>query len=270
MNLMRHPRGDYFFLPGISPYSRGVVSAPGFEIAHITFHRPVPYRRVFGLIKRHLESQGRPRAALCGIELRSPRPFSFGGFGEFNAGYARILEDWDLFVDDINPVARTNVAPEVDPPAEPVLFGFSYTRPCDPALPPTFVVSGAGELPEGVLAPEAIIRAGDTSPDAMIRKASFVLDLMERRLEGLGAGWSGVTSLNLYTVHPLERILPEVILRRAGPAGSHGARWFFSRPPIVGIEFEMDLRGRHAQDPAVTGQRLSTLRTSHVYGDADG
>src|ERR1041385_832709 len=143
------------------PYSGGVVSAPGHEIVHVTLHRPVPYRRGFDLIERHLASEGRPGAALCGIELRSPQPFSFEGFAGFNAEYARILEGWGLFVEGVNPVARTNVAPEVDPPGEPVLYGFSYARPCDPVLPPTFVVAGAGELPEGVLAAEGIVRAGD-------------------------------------------------------------------------------------------------------------
>ncbi len=218
-------------------------SAPGFEIAHVTFRRPVAYRRIFDLIEQHLKDRRRPKAALCAIELRSPCPFTFSGFAEFNAGYSEVLEEWGLFVDGVNPVARTNVAPEVDPPAEPVLFGFSYTRPCGPSLPPTFVVSGAGELPEGVLAHDAIIRVGDTSAEAMIEKAFFVLDLMDTRLHGLGADWSGVTDVDIYTVHALERILPDVILRRIGSAGVLGVRWFFSRPPIVGIEFEMDLRG---------------------------
>ncbi|MFO0892933.1 MAG: hypothetical protein U0790_27815 [Isosphaeraceae bacterium] len=243
MSLVRHPDGDYLFLPGISPYSCGVVSAPGFEVAHVTFRRPLPYRDAFDRIRDHLAAEGRPRAALCAIELRSPCPFTFQGFSEFNAGYSRILEDWGLFVDGVNPVARTNVAPEVGPPGEPVLFAFSYTRPCDPTQPPTFVVSGAGELPEGVLAHESIIRVGETSSEAMIAKASFVMDLMEDRLHGLGAEWLDVSDVDVYTVHPLERILPEVILKRIGVAGTLGIRWYFSRPPIVGIEFEMDLHG---------------------------
>jgi len=248
MPLVPHPHGDYLFLPGISPYSCGVVSAPGFEIAHVTFRQPVAYGRIFDRIAQHLEDHGRPKAALCGIELRSPRPFTFHGFAEFNGGYAKVLEDWGLFVDGINPVARTNVAPAVDPPSEPALFGFSYTTPCDPALPPTFVVSGAGELPEGILAQEAIVSVGDTSSEAMIKKASFVMDLMENRLHGLGADWSGVTDVDIYTVHALEKILPDVILKRIGSAGALGVRWFFSRPPIVGIEFEMDLRGRYTKN----------------------
>jgi hypothetical protein len=243
MPLIDHPEGGYRFLPGIAPYSGGIVSAPGHEIVHATWHRPVPYRRGFDVIERHLASGGRPRAALCGVELRSPQPFTFDGFGGFNAGYARILEGWGLLVGGVNPVARTNVAPDVDPPAEPVLYGFSYSRPCDPSLPPTFVVAGAGELPEGVLSPGAIVRAGETSAEAVAAKARFVMDLMEHRLRGLGGDWPAVTAIDVYTVHPIDRLLPEVILRRSGPAAAHGIRWFYSRPPIIGIEYEMDVRG---------------------------
>ncbi|WP_165248081.1 hypothetical protein [Paludisphaera soli] len=177
------------------------------------------------------------------MELRSPCPFSFDGLAEFNAGHARILEGWGLFVDDVNPVARTNVAPEVGPPAEPVPYGFSHSRPCDPSLPPTFVVAGAGELPEGILAAEGMVRAGGTSPEGIAAKATFVMDLMEHRFRGLGGDWPAVTAFDIYTVHPIDRLLPEVILRRVGPAAAHGVRWFYSRPPIVGIEYEMDLRG---------------------------
>jgi hypothetical protein len=243
MPLTDHPTGDYRFLPGIAPYSCGVVSAPGFEIVHVTLNQPVPYRRGFEVIERHLASEGRPKAALCGVELRSPCPFSFGGFAEFNAGYARILEGWGLFVEGVNPVARTNVAPEVDPPGEPVLYGFSYSRPCDPSLPPTFVVAGAGELPEGILAADGIIRAGDATPGGIAAKAEFVMGLMERRLRGLCADWPQVTAIDIYTIHPIDHLLPQVILGSSGPASIHGVRWYFSRPPIVGIEYEMDLRG---------------------------
>jgi hypothetical protein len=247
MPLIDHPRGDYLFLPGIAPYSCGVVSTPGFEIAHVTLHHPVPYVQGFQIIEGHLEAEGRPKDALCGIELRSPSPFSFRGFSEFNAEYARILEGWGLFVEGVNPVARTNVAPAAATPSEPVLYGFSYSRPADRSLPPTFVVAGAGELPEGVLEAEAIVRAGDTSAEGVAAKARFVMDLMENRLRGLGGEWPDVTAIDVYTVHPIEPILPEIILARAGMAATHGIRWFYSRPPIVGIEYEMDLRGVRAE-----------------------
>ena len=110
-------------------------------------------------------------------------------------------------------------------------------------MPPTFVVAGAGELPEGVLEAGGIVRAGDISPEAIAAKARFVMDLMESRLRGLGVGWDRVTAVDLYTVHPVAGLLPEAILGRIGPAAVHGVRWSYSRPPIEGIEFEMDVRG---------------------------
>src|SRR3954447_15595400 len=206
MSLKRHPHGDYHFLPGIAPYSCGVASAPGFEIAHVTLHRPVPYRRGFDVIASHLEHEGRRKGNLCAIELRSPAPFTFAGFAAFNSEYAKILEAWGLFVDGVNPVARTNVAPELNPPAEPVVYGFSYSRPCGPEHPPTFVVAGAGELPEGILAAGGIVRAGGTSPEGIAAKSEFVMDLMEHRLRGLGGDWSAVTAIDIYTVHPIDRL----------------------------------------------------------------
>src|SRR5580693_7880442 len=103
MPLIDHPFGHYRFLPGIAPYSCGVVAAPGFEIVHVTLQQPIPYRDGFDRIAKLLRVEKRPKAALCGIELRSPRPYSFAGFAEFNKGYAAILENWGLFVDGINP-----------------------------------------------------------------------------------------------------------------------------------------------------------------------
>jgi hypothetical protein len=243
MSLIDHPTGGYRFLPGIAPYSCGVASSPGHEIAHVTLHEPVPCERGFEVIEGFLAAQGRPKAALCGIELRSPVPFTFEGFAAFNAGYARVLEGWGLFVDGANPVARTNIAPAYSPPAVPSLVGFSFARPCDPALPPTFVVAGAGELPEGVLSAEGIVRRGDITPAGIAAKARFVMDLMERRLRGLGADWPAATAIDIYTVHPIEPVLPEIILGRIGPAAARPLHWLYGRPPIVGIEYEMDLRG---------------------------
>ena len=87
------------------------------------------------------------------------------------------------------------------------------------------------------------LRAGDVTPEAIAAKAAFVMDLMEHRLRGLGGDWPDVTAIDIYTVHCIEGLLPEVILDRARAASQHGVRWYFSRPPIVGIEYEMDLRG---------------------------
>jgi hypothetical protein len=247
MSTTLHPAGNYRFLPGIAPYSGGVISTPGVEIVHVTFQRPAPYRAGFEEIARFLDAQGRPKGALCGIELRSPRPFTFQGFADFNRGYAAILEGWGLFVKGVNPVARTNVAPVVAPPAEPLLYGFSFTKPCAAGLPATFVVAGGGELPEGVLAREGIVALGDTSAQGLTTKAKFVMDLMEARLKGLGVGWPEVTCANVYTIHSLDRLLPEIILARMSRAAIHGIHWHYTRPPIEEIEYEMDLRGTRSE-----------------------
>lgn len=247
MPLMDHPEGNYRFLPGIAPYSCGAVSVPGYEIVHAVFQQPLPYRIGFERIAGHLTAAGRPKTALCGIELRSPVPFSFPGFAAFNAEYAAILKEWGVFVNGINPVARTNVAPVVRPPGEPSLYGFSYSRPCAGTQPLTFVVAGAGELPEGILAAESIVALGDTSPNGITTKAAFVMDLMEARLHGLGADWSLVNAIDIYTIHSLDTVLPEIVLNRAGAACAHGVRWHYTRPPITDIEYEMDLRGTRTE-----------------------
>jgi hypothetical protein len=242
MQLVDHPTGDYRFLPGIAPYSCGVVSKPGFEIVNVTFQRPPAYRSGFERIAKLLEEQDRRKTALCAISLRSPRPYSFQGFADFNAEYTSILESWGVFVDRVNPIARTNVAPVIDPPPEPVLYGFSFTTPCPGDRSPTCVVAGAGELPEGILSRKEIVALGDASAQGLSIKSRFVMDLMERRLQGLGLEWSMVSCANVYTAHSISELLPAVVLNRMGAAVVHGVHWHFSRPPIDEIEFEMDLR----------------------------
>ncbi len=241
--LVSHPTGNYRFLPGIEPYSSGVISDAGYEIVHVTLRRSVPYRAGFDLIDAHLRTQGRERAALCGVELRSPAPFTRQGFIDFNRGYREILDRWDVVVGEQNPVARTNVAPVWNPPAEPALFGFSYTVPAPGVEGPSFVVAGGGDLRGGPLLEAQIVRAGETSVEALREKAAYVLKAMERRLEGLGVTWANVTVTDVYTAQPMDEVFGPALLDRIGPATAHGLRWYHTRPPIEGLEFEMDLRG---------------------------
>ncbi len=236
------PNGGYRFLPGISAFSSGVVATPGWEIVHATLGAPVPWRDGFARVERHLREQGRPRTALCGVELRSPAPFSFDGFDGFNAGYRALLADWGILVGEDNPIPRTNVAPVLAAPAAPALYAFSYTIPGTTPTP-TFVVAGAGEMRDRARGAEGIVRHGETSPDAMREKARFVMGVMQERMRALGADWSRATAIDVYTAHPIHGFLTDVLLGSAGPAAIHGVRWFPSRPPILGLEFEVDLRG---------------------------
>jgi hypothetical protein len=240
--LVENKRGNYFFLQGIAPYSAGVIADVGFEIVHVRLARCVALRAGFEIVEAHLRRAGRPVQAMCGMELRSPKPFSFSGFAEFNASYVEILKKLDLLMDGVNPVARTNVAPAVNPPAEPSLYGFSYTVPSETARK-TFVVAGAGELPEGSLDPRDVVRAGEWGPDAIEEKMRFVMALMEGRLRGLGVGWSGVTVSEIYTVRNIHPFLETELLSGQKEGGAHGVTWHYSMPPIASIEYEMDLRG---------------------------
>jgi hypothetical protein len=219
-----------------------VVALPGHQVVHATLRAPIPWRDGFALIDRHLGAEGRPRAALCAIELRSPAQFSFEGFDRFNAGYREVLTEWKLLLDGENPIARTNVAPPVGAPAEPSLYAFGYTVAGDTPRP-TFIVAGAGELRERGKGAEGIVRHGETSPDAMREKAAYVMGIMQARLRALGADWPDVTMVDVYTAQPIETFLAEIVLRPAGAAAIHGVRWFPSRPPIAGLEYEMDMRG---------------------------
>jgi hypothetical protein len=235
-------KGNYRYLPGIAPFSSGAVADAGYQVIHATLRRPLPYRKGFELIDAHLAAEGRPRQALCAIELRIAEPLTGEGFDTFNAGYRALLRDWDILLDDENPIARTNVAPVVGAPVEPSLHGFAYTLPGGPAAP-TFVVAGSGETRARSLDAQGLVRFRETSPDAMREKAAFVMGVMRDRLHGLGADWPDVTAISVYTTYPIEPFLADVILRQVGAAAIHGIHWHLSGPPVKDIEFEMDMRG---------------------------
>jgi hypothetical protein len=240
--LVPNQKGNYSFLRGIAPYSGGAVADSGYEIVHVRFLQPVPLNAGFDRVKQHLGAAKRPLQALCGMELRSPKPFTFEGFNEFNRGYVRVLNDWGVIANNMNPVARTNIAPEIGAPPTPSLYGFSYTAPSATKMK-TFVVAGAGELPEGSLDPHDVVRRGETSTDALRQKTQFVMGLMTSRMQGLGVDWKAATVIDVYTVHSICGILANDIVRPMGAAAIHGITWHYSRPPIVSIEYEMDVRG---------------------------
>lgn len=243
MKLIDNPEGNYRFLTGIAPYSAGVVSIPDYEIVHASLLQPVPYRDGFELIEQHLRQHDRNRSALCAIELRSPTPFSFTGFSEFNRSYQALLSEWGLMIGDMNPIARTNIAPQINPPSEPSLYGFAYTVPSPGVQTVSFIVAGAGDLcDQADLREENIVRPGETSVDAMNEKATIVMDVMQERLFGLGRKWPDVTTVDVYTVQPVRPMLESGIFSKAEATSKHGIRWHYSHPPIEGLAFEMDLR----------------------------
>ncbi|MBX6742353.1 MAG: hypothetical protein IRY87_09950 [Acetobacteraceae bacterium] len=235
------PEAGYRFIPAVFQYSAGIAALPGFRIERARFPSPVPLAEGWRRIAAHLDALGRPRSAFCACELRSPAPFTEAGFSAFNRAYAAVLAEWGVLRDGHNPVARSNVCPELDPPAEPGFHAFCYTMP-DPGAAPSFVVAGSGETLEGQANyRDHIVAPGDTSAAGMRAKARWVLGEMERRMAALRTGWGMATGVQVYTVHDIHPFLAEEIVRRG--AAQHGLTWQFCRPPVQGLDFEMDCRG---------------------------
>ena len=233
-------RGGYRYIPAVFQYSGGVAAQPGFEIQRVQFLTPVPLAEGFQCIERLIGEAGRPLTSFCACELRSPAPFTDQGFRAFNEAYVVTLEKWGIFDGKVNPVARSNVCPEIDPPPEPSFHAFSFTV-ASAAAAPTFVIAGSGEAREGA-GPyaERTVRRGEHSADAMREKARYVLGEMERRLGLLGFGWSDTTATQVYTVYDLFPFFADEIVRRG--AARAGLTWHFNRPPVRDLDYEMDCR----------------------------
>ncbi|HET7718025.1 MAG TPA: hypothetical protein VFK86_20550 [Bauldia sp.] len=235
------PPGGYRFIPGVFQYSAGVAALDGFRIERAMFVSPLPLAAGFARIDAYLAAIGRPRAAFCACELRSPEPMSEAAFQSFNERYVATLSEWGIIRDGLNPVARSNVCPEVTPPAEPSFHAFSFTVPTSDTAA-SFVVAGSGEVPEGKANyRDHIVRPGDTSAAGLLAKATFVLDEMERRMSAIGFGWGDVTATQVYSVRDIHPLLASVILPRG--AAANGITWHYCRPPVAGLDFEMDCRG---------------------------
>jgi hypothetical protein len=234
------PAGGYRYIPGVFQYSAGVAALPGFRIERVELARPVALAAGFGFIERFISEHGRPLAAFCACELRSPTPFTDAGFTAFNRHYVGTLERWGIMRDDKNPLARSNVCPEVSKPAEPSLHAFCFTQG-EAGASGNFVIAGSGEAEEGQASyRDRTIRFGDTSPDGLRAKGVYVLERMAQRMAAVGAAWRDVTAAQVYTVYDLYPFLADEIVRRG--AAQHGLTWHFARPPVVGLDYEMDCR----------------------------
>lgn len=240
MSTLAFEAGGYRYIPGVFQYSAGVAAADGFRIERVTFRRPVPLREGFARIAARLRAAGRPPTAFCACELRSPEPMSEAVFRAFNELYVGVLTEWGIVAEGRNPVARSNVCPEIAPPPEPSFHAFSFTVP-EAGAAPSFVVAGSGEVPEGKSNyRDHVVRPGDTSPAGLRAKAEYVLGEMERRMAAMGFGWSDSTATQAYTVHDLHPFLAEAIVARG--AAPLGLTWQFCRPPVAGLDYEMDCR----------------------------
>jgi hypothetical protein len=228
-----NPEGGYSFLPGNPVFAGGAVAEPGHTFVHALLRRWLPLEAGFDAIERHLASVERPLRALAGIELRLPRQFTQQEFAEFNAPYVERLKRWNLLIDGFNPISRTNVVPGAAPPDEPSVHAFSYSVPQVSGIR-GFVMSG---MTEGTVA------QGESNGDGMRRKLAQVVSTVSRRLEDLGVGWADATHIDIYSTNDFGSSLGSLLEPALGSSLRRGIRHHYGRPPVIGLELELEARG---------------------------
>ena len=239
---IQNERGSFRFTRGSAFYASGVIADPGFEIVRATFDKSLPLGAGFDAVQHHLQARGRPPQALCGLELRGPAPYPTRPlFMEFNSKYVDRLRRLDLLVDGLIPITRANLAVVDGSVREQHVYAFMYTVPSEFERT-TFAISATADLKiysEGAV---ENVAAGDVSPSGLKEKVTFVVDALDRKLRDLGTSWDMATQIGVYCVHPIGDLIPQVILPAAGSGGRNGVTWYFTKPPIVGLEVEIDVR----------------------------
>ena len=232
--------GNYRFIPAVFQYSAGSAALPGYEIERVRFDKWLPLAEGFAAAARYIKDAGRPLTSFCACELRSPAAFTDEGFRNFNQHYVKTLAEWGIYDGTTNPVARSNVCPEIDPPSEPSFYAFSFTRPSSGSSR-SFVIAGSGEAQEGAASyAERTVRYRDLSAEGIAEKVRYVVGVMEKRMGEFGYGWQDATATQTYTVHDIHPVFADAIVRRG--AARAGLTWHFARPPVIDLEYEMDCR----------------------------
>jgi hypothetical protein len=240
MTTLEFAAGNYRFIPAVFQYSSGAAADSGYAIERVSFDRLLPLAEGFAQAAQHIKAAGRPLTAFCACELRSPAAFTEDGFRRFNEHYVKTLAEWGIYDGKSNPVARSNVCPEIDPPAEPSFHAFSFTRPSIQATP-TFVIAGGAEARGGPGSyPERIVRYRDVSPQGLQEKVRFTVGEMEGRMQAFGFGWKDTSAVQAYTIRDIHPVIVEELVQRG--AMRSGLTWHFARPPVIDLEYEMDCR----------------------------
>jgi hypothetical protein len=73
----------------------------------------------------------------------------------------------------------------------------------------------------------------------MEKKAAWVLGMMASRMRGLGVSWKDATVAQAYTVEDISGVIAQI----QGTIGPGSLTWHWCRPPIEGLDYEMDARG---------------------------
>jgi hypothetical protein len=221
--------GGFRFLPTDNgPFSAGVAADPGYRIVRVHAPHHTSLDAGYRLVEQTLQAAGRPIEAMCAMELRIPEPLSRQAFNEFNRPYVAQHERWGLRVNGHMAPARTNVAPEVEPPSQPCLHAFCHTVEGDGPRN-TFVISGAPEPPG--------------TAGGLAAYWNAIIETLDKRMDALGVSWADVTDAQIYGTRTDHELFAKSGLPKFAELARPGLRWFFSRPPMDELKLEIDVRG---------------------------
>ena len=105
----------------------------------------------------------------------------------------------------------------------------------------TAVLSGAPEIAsrDGGI---QIVARGDTSADGLRQKLECILHVLGGHLSEMKLKWEMATAVNLYTVFDIHPPLSSTVLPVLGAASHAGLTWHYARPPVNGLDVEIDAR----------------------------
>lgn len=237
-DIISAAQAGYSFLKGgMHPFSGGVACHNGNTLTRVRFRTAPPLAEGLAKAAAFIKAQGRPLAALAACELRSPAPMSLADFAAFNRIYVEQLKANGFPAEAPFPMARSNVAPTLAPPATNTLFAFTFaTTSSDAPAQKDFLISGKAEI---VDEPRQVIAEGDPSPAGTEKKASYVFEELRLRVQDLGCQWSDITGVQIYTPRSLDPVVP--LLKRVG-LGNVGVTLHPAYPPVAPYEFEVDVR----------------------------
>jgi enamine deaminase RidA (YjgF/YER057c/UK114 family) len=235
--LIENTAGAYKILPGGAAFCSGIIPYEGYEVVRVLLRPWIALEQGYGFIESYLKSVGRPIQAFCGIELRVPAPLAMSDWSTFNVPYLEQLRKWGLIFGDYSGVCRSNIALALHPPAATSLCAFSYTAPAS-AKSKTFFLSGQADIDASGKA----IAEGDTGPTAMQRRARYTIDTVGATLAKLGVSWQDTTQIAFFHAHEIPDLWGAQLLGSLGEALRGGVLVYRARPPIAGLEVELEAR----------------------------
>ena len=204
---------------------------------------PVPLVQGFERAAAIIKARGRPLTAFCACELRSPAPFSDAGFKSFNETYVRDARRHGASTTPqrrpIRSLAATSARRSDRPPSPPSTPSPSRCRRRGVAHlrggGQRRSTRGRSELPRAHRALRRDQRGRDAGKGAFRARRDGAAPGAARLRLGAHHRDAG-----LHRARSLPVPADEIVGSGAARAG---LTWHFCRPPVQGLEYEMDCRG---------------------------